>query len=123
MRQQALANHKTREMLLFQHHHAQALFIQQSRRHRPGRAAADNGHITICVHLIYRFLILKLEAVYSRSSQAANSRFNTTPSATVVPKAATAGVLLNASRPNEMPVVSAASNMPPSRAGALSCAA
>lgn len=49
----------------------------------------------------------------------ASQILNATPTVTVIPKAATAGVPLRASRAKEIAVVAAASNMPPSRAGAL----
>jgi len=47
---------------------------------------------------------------------------NATPMVTVMPNAATAGVLLMASRAKEMAVVAAASSIPPNFAGALWCA-
>ena len=49
----------------------------------------------------------------------ASQILNATPTVTVMPKAATAGVPLRASRAKEMAVVAAASSIPPSRAGAL----
>jgi hypothetical protein len=50
------------------------------------------------------------------SSQAESSTFSPTPSDTVMPKAATAGVVLMASSRKEMAVVRAARRMPPSLA-------
>ena len=52
----------------------------------------------------------------------ASQILNATPMVTVMPNAATAGVLLMASRAKEMAVVAAASSMPPNFAGALWCA-
>jgi hypothetical protein len=44
-RQQRFADMKTRVVLLFQLQHAEAAPLQQRRRRRPGRAAADHEHI------------------------------------------------------------------------------
>ena len=51
MRQQALANHKAREMLFFQHADFKTLFVEQGRGHRAGRASADNGDIELMIHV------------------------------------------------------------------------
>ena len=47
VRQQALANHKARKMLFFQHAYFEALFVQQGGGNRAGWACADDGNIKL----------------------------------------------------------------------------
>ena len=67
-------------------------------------------------HVLPHFQTASRSAPSFFSSQAESNTFSPTPSDTVMPKAATAGVVLMASSRKEMAVVRAARRMPPSLA-------